>query len=74
MAVLFKEPALKMANVLGFKLEENIIPEGIMNLVNLRESFRKNKDWISADNIKKQIIKLGYEIRDERNKTLVIRS
>ncbi len=36
----------------------------IMNLVELREKYRKEENWQKADEIRKEIEKLGYQIED----------
>ncbi|MFH1233156.1 MAG: DALR domain-containing protein [Patescibacteria group bacterium] len=55
--------------VLGLKLtekQEENISENILNLVSQREKFRQNKQWQKADEIRKQIEKMGYKIEDAK--------
>lgn len=40
------------------------IPSEILELVELRNSARKNKDWQTADKIRNQILNAGWEIQD----------
>ena len=50
---------------LGFAdLKEEEIPEEIVNLINMREDARKNKDWAKADEIRGATAGMGYEIDD----------
>ncbi len=57
----------KMDEVFGLKLlekEEVEIPAEIQKLINKREEFRRMKNFEKADEIRKQIMKLGYQIDD----------
>lgn len=62
---------------LGFDLilkETKIeIPEEVKNLVEEREESRKNKDWAKSDEIRTKIATLGYEVKDTKEGTEVIR-
>ncbi|MFA6274417.1 MAG: cysteine--tRNA ligase, partial [Candidatus Paceibacterota bacterium] len=50
---------------LGFKnLKEIKIPKEILKLAKERELARKNKDWKKSDELRNEIEKLGYEIKD----------
>ncbi len=50
---------------LGFEnLKEDIIPEEIIKIAKEREEARKNKDWKKSDDLRDEIISLGYEIKD----------
>jgi len=40
------------------------IPQKILSLVNQREKYRKEKDWVKADNLREKIKKLGYWVED----------
>lgn len=46
------------------KDETREIPRNILDLVNLREDARKNKDWKRSDELRDEISKLGYQIKD----------
>ena len=53
--------------IFGFgldKLEKDIIPENIVELVKEREIARVNKDWAKSDEIRDKITNLGYEVKD----------
>lgn len=50
---------------LGFvELKEDIIPEGILKLVEQRKIVKENKDFQKSDEIRKEINSLGYEVKD----------
>ena len=44
--------------------EKEEVPENILNLANARWEAKKNKDYAKADELRKQILDLGYEIKD----------
>lgn len=46
------------------KLKEEIIPEEIKGLAEKREQARLDKDWNKSDELRNEIEKLGYEIKD----------
>jgi len=46
------------------KIKEIKIPAGIKELAEKREKYRKEKNWKKADQIRKEIKKLGFEIED----------
>jgi cysteinyl-tRNA synthetase len=59
------EAFLELADVLGLILEEKIlISTEVRQLVKSREAARKDKDWDSADALRKQIKKCGYNVDD----------
>ena len=47
------------------------IPEKIMNLVRLREKYRQRKNWLKSDEIRKEIIDLGYWVEDTEEETKI---
>ena len=49
----------------NIKPKENIVPENILELANKRQSARENKDWQKADQLRQQVEKLGYKIKDQ---------
>jgi len=60
---------LDFDRVLGFNLKTikkkiERIPEKIANIVAEREIARKNKDWKKSDELRDQILALGYKIKD----------
>ncbi|MDD4990053.1 MAG: cysteine--tRNA ligase [Candidatus Pacebacteria bacterium] len=66
--------ALDMDKVFGLgldKIKKQKIPKEILELAGQREKFRKAKEWQKADEIRKQIEKLGYEIEDTKQGTKV---
>jgi cysteinyl-tRNA synthetase len=40
------------------------IPRNIFDLVNLRETARKEKNWKRSDELRDEISKLGYQVKD----------
>ncbi len=60
---------LKFDSVLGLnldKLKEEKAPKEIMQLVEKREVARSKKDWKTADKIREEIKKKGWEVRDTK--------
>jgi len=60
---------LKMDKVLGLELDKYLgkqleIPANVMRLITERESIRKSGDFKKADQLRKEIEDLGYEIED----------
>jgi len=58
---------LKFDGILGLdlgKVKAAKIPRGIRVLAEKREAFRRNKQFIKADVLRKQIKKLGYIVQD----------
>lgn len=53
------------------KLEAQEIPRNIWDLVNLRETARKNKDWKRSDELRDEISKLGYQVKDTEQGPIV---
>jgi len=59
----------KIDKVFGFifwKKPKEKIPENILKLVKEREKYRKAKQWKKADETRKKIKKLGYQIEDTK--------
>jgi len=56
----------KMNKVFGLKLPEKEmkIPENVKRLADKRQEARKNKDFQKADELRKEIEKMGYTIED----------
>ncbi len=58
-------------DILGLRLQEvpekvqEITPE-IQTLIDEREAARTQKDWARADEIRDQLKKMGYEVRDTK--------
>jgi cysteinyl-tRNA synthetase len=60
---------LAMDKILGLRLEDFVgkkakVPDEVMKLVEEREDARKNKDFEKSDNLRKEIKKLGFEVKD----------
>ncbi len=47
-----------------FTHQRNYNPEDIKKLAEQREKYRQEKNWQKADQIRKEIKKLGFEIED----------
>ena len=56
----------EVSNILGFLQSEGTeeIPENVKALADERQEARKNKDFKRADELRDEVIKLGYEIKD----------
>ncbi len=71
-----KKTLLKFDEVLGLglnKIKQVKIPKEILKLVKERESAREQKDWQKADELRKEIEKLGYAVEDTANGSQVIK-
>jgi len=42
-----------------------------LDLVDQREAARKNKDWKKSDEMRAEILKLGYQIKDTDNGPII---
>ena len=49
------------------------IPDGVIKLVEERERLRKEKKWSEADEVRKKIEELGYEVKDSVNGSELIK-
>ena len=72
----FQKLLLKFDEVLGldlenYKQEENKLPEEILNLVNLRNEARQNKNWAESDRLRDELINRGYIVKDTKDGTIV---
>lgn len=70
---------LDFDRVLGFKLDAVMaeeIPDAVAKLVLLRQEARAGKDWAKSDELRRQIMELGYSVEDtpQGQKTSRIRS
>ena len=56
----------EVSNILGFLQGEGTeeIPENVKILADERQEARKNKDFKRADELRDEVLKLGYEIKD----------
>ena len=44
--------------------DSNELPDEVKSLVNLREDYRKNKEWHKSDLIRDKLLSLGWKIKD----------
>jgi cysteinyl-tRNA synthetase len=65
------ELLLKFDSVLGIKIDEEqkkeIIPQEVLDLAEKRKIARNEKNWQESDNLRDQINKLGYNIKDTKD-------
>jgi cysteinyl-tRNA synthetase len=62
-----KKTLLKFDEVFGLSLGEIKkveIPQAVLDLAEQREQARQNKDWKKSDELRGEILKLGFEIED----------
>lgn len=67
---------LDFDNVLGLGLEsyrkEKVeIPQKVKILMKKRDELREKKEWQKADEIRKKIAKLGWQVKDTEKKTII---
>lgn len=56
--------------ILGLDLLQNeSLPEGAQELIDLRNEARIRKDWITADHLRQQLLELGIKIEDSSSGT-----
>lgn len=58
---------IKLDKVLGLRIEDSIgyeIPQKILDLVTMRQEYRKNGIWDKADIMRRQITEAGYVVED----------
>ncbi len=48
-----------------------ILPKEVMELIEKREGLRKQKEWDKADEIRKEIEKMGWGVEDSGEKTII---
>ena len=69
----FAELLLKFDTVLGLNIEKPLelvqkeIPDEIIQLAEMRQKARENKDWTESDRLRNEIISKGYSIKDTKN-------
>jgi cysteinyl-tRNA synthetase len=56
------------------KQDSEEIPRNILDLVNLREIARKDKNWGRSDELRDEISKLGYQIKDTDQGPVITKS
>lgn len=63
---------LELTDVLGLILEEKLdIPKAVQELVEKREWARSEKNWSESDKLRAEIKKLGYQVDDTKEGTIV---
>ena len=48
----------------GGKVDKAELEEVMKSILKVREEARRNKDWVTADNIRKDLDDIGFEIQD----------
>jgi cysteinyl-tRNA synthetase len=72
-----KDLLIKFDNILGFNLndytgvEENDYSDEIIELINLRNKARENKNWVESDRIRDVLIEKGYKVKDGKDGTIL---
>jgi cysteinyl-tRNA synthetase len=64
---------LKFDSIKEIKKEETDIPENVIKLVKEREEARNAKNWAKSDEIRFQIVSLGYEVKDTKDGQIVVK-
>lgn len=70
------ETLLRWDDVFGLRLTDmraGIIPQHIRDLADARESARQNKEWDTADELRKTIETQGYAVEDTRQGPRIVR-
>ncbi len=70
-----KATILDFDRVLGLqldKIETVEIPEEVKNLIQQRDTARANKDFAKSDELRLEIEKLGFEVKDTKDGTQVV--
>lgn len=62
----------ELETIFGIQRKKFVIPTRVKNLVQKRAQARKNKKWAEADKLRRQIEKLGFEVRDEASAVKVV--
>jgi cysteinyl-tRNA synthetase len=57
----------KTDEVLGLLEKQENIPKEIQDLAEQRKTAKENKDWAKSDELRGEIQKLGYSIKDDKN-------
>lgn len=71
----FAELLLQMDSVMGLKITESPkkeeIPDSIKELIEKRKVARENKEWEKSDQLRNEINKLGYTVKDTKEGQIV---
>jgi hypothetical protein len=54
-------------------MRPSIPPEAVNDLLDQREAARERKDWQSADRLREEILRLGWQVRDTPDGPLVVK-
>lgn len=71
------ELLLKFDTVLGLKIDEkmnnkeNELPQEIIEMIEKRKKAREEKNWQLSDEIRNELNKLGYNVKDEKDGMVV---
>ncbi len=71
------ELLLKFDTVLGLKIDKKInnkedeLPDNILEMIEKRKKAREEKDWKKSDEIRDELNKLGYNVKDEKDGMVV---
>ena len=71
------ELLLKFDTVLGLKINEKInnkeeeLPKEVLEMIEKRKKAREEKNWKLSDEIREELKKIGYNIKDEKNGMVV---
>ncbi|OHB21973.1 MAG: cysteine--tRNA ligase [Parcubacteria group bacterium RIFCSPLOWO2_01_FULL_48_18] len=68
------EAVNEMLEVLGIAITIERIPRRIISLAKKREERRKNREWSQADDIRKRIQELGYNVEDTMRGPIVFKT
>ena len=67
----FFEKIDKIFGIIDFKKVQKTIPAKIIKLANAREKFRKEENWQKADEVRREMEKLGYSVEDTNSGPVV---
>ncbi|HOK35299.1 MAG TPA: cysteine--tRNA ligase [Candidatus Pacearchaeota archaeon] len=65
---------LDFDKIFGLELDQiklTTIPKEVKDLIQLREQYRKEKQWQKADEIRKKIQKIGYQVEDTKEGPII---
>lgn len=68
--LLFKKMKIFLEDIFGLKLEgnKNEQLDGILHLlINIRKDAKSKKDFVTSDTIRNELIKLGVQLKDEKD-------
>jgi cysteinyl-tRNA synthetase len=70
LALLLKKMKIFLEDIFGLKLEgnKNEQLDGILHLlINIRKEAKSKKDFVTSDTIRNELIKLGVQLKDEKD-------